>query len=95
LKIVEPCYGGGCVTEYCFNAILPGGVIPAGVCACNSSNNAGCKDPYKCDFSPLVEIGHLTAFIQWAQQVTIAANAKRVSFWPLFHWPVCLQWRLW
>jgi hypothetical protein len=75
LKIGEPCYGGGCVTKYCFNAILPGGVIPVGVCACNPSNNAGCKGLYKCDFLPLVEIGHLTAFLQWAQPVAKAMRS--------------------
>ena len=64
LKVGEVCYGGGCETDYCFNAVLPGGITPAGVCSCNPTTNAGCTESEEeCAFSPLVDIGPPGCFL--------------------------------
>lgn len=35
-RIGDVCTGDGtCDTDYCFNAVLPDGAVPAGVCSCN------------------------------------------------------------
>ena len=47
LKIGEPCYGGGCETGYCFNAVLPDGTRPAGICSCSPRIRVRCLPSFR------------------------------------------------
>ena len=73
-KIGQPCYGGSCETDFCFNAELPGGIIPAGVCSCNPTTNVGCMDPMECAFSPLIDIGPPDCFLPMGAACSADSN---------------------